>query len=169
MELERIITAYDICKARGEIPNIENIKKIMKEQDEPIKLKIALIFFMIMALLLGVMCYGAFCEIPKKLAVKSIVGEISCGNYQEMLNIASAIRNRGTLQGVYGLKANRKEPKYVWTMAEKAWKKSELNRTHSGSFWGSKICDKNWIKEMERKGFEKTKEDRFHKFYREVK
>lgn len=70
-------------------------------------------------------------------AIRAIIGEASNQGYQGMLHLASGIRNRGTLKGVYGLKAKHvnNEPKWVWDLAEKAWKESKQNRTHSGTMW----------------------------------
>lgn len=78
-------------------------------------------------------------EINGNLAIKAIIGEASNQGYQGMLAVAVGIRNRGTLQGVYGLKAKHidKELKWVWDMARKAWQESEHNRIHSGTHWES--------------------------------
>lgn len=76
-------------------------------------------------------------EIDDTLAVRAIIGEASGEGYQGMLAVAVGIRNRNTLQGVYGLKTRHKEPKWVWDMARKAWKESEYNRIHSGTHWES--------------------------------
>ena len=69
-----------------------------------------------------------------------------------MLAVAVGIRNRGTLQGVYGLKAKHicKEPKYVWDMARKAWNESKVNRIHSATHWENiKAFGKPyWVKNM---------------------
>ena len=67
-------------------------------------------------------------------AVRAIVGEASGegGNklvlkHKSMYAIACALRNRGTLKGVYGLNAKHvnKEPAWVFDMALKAWLASE--------------------------------------------
>lgn len=65
-------------------------------------------------------------EIPKAQAVRAIIGEASNQGKKGMLAIACAIRNRGTLRGVYGVKAKHvdNEPKWVWDRAERAWDQS---------------------------------------------
>ena len=41
--------------------------------------------------------------------------------------IGEVLRRRGTTQGMYGCDAKFKEPKWVWDMAEQAWKDSEFS------------------------------------------
>jgi len=77
-------------------------------------------------------------EIPQDLAVKAIMGEASNQGYRGMLAVACAIRNRGTLAGVYGVKAKHiyKEPKWVWDMAAKAWQESaHTDITGNATHW----------------------------------
>lgn len=71
--------------------------------------------------------------IDDKLAVRAIVGESSNQGTNGMLAVACAIRNRGTLDGVMGLKAAhvRHEPKWVWARARRAWAES-LKRDITG-------------------------------------
>ncbi|MGA7714003.1 MAG: hypothetical protein WCA81_19070, partial [Rhizomicrobium sp.] len=61
--------------------------------------------------------------IDDNLAVRAIVGESSNQSARGQLAVACAIRNRGTLAGVMGLKAAhvRHEPKWVWARARRAW------------------------------------------------
>lgn len=104
--------------------------------------------------------------------VRAVMGEASGEGFTGMKAIACAIRNRGTLKGVYGLRAKHidKEPKRVWDMAQKAWEESaKEDITNGATHWGSKIVDKEWIKKMERSGFVKTFEYKNQAFYREVK
>jgi len=106
----------------------------------------------ILMLLLIMVVFAKAEGINDKVAIKAIVGEASNQGYQGMLAVAVAIRNRGTLQGVYGLKAKHidKEPKWVWLMAEKAWEESKYNRIHSGTHWENiKAFGKPyWLKNM---------------------
>jgi len=84
----------------------------------------------------GVCCKAA--TIPDNLAVKAIMGEACGEGYKGMLAVAGAIRNRGTLQGVYGVKATHiyKEPAYVWANAKKAWKESaKVDITKGANHW----------------------------------
>lgn len=101
--------------------------------------------------------------------VRAIIGESSNQGYRGMLAVACGIRNRGTLKGVYGLKAKHvdKQPEWVWQQAQKAWEESEHNRIHSGTHWGSTIIDKKWIKKMEQNNFVKVYSYKDHVFYRE--
>lgn len=110
-------------------------------------------------------------SLSEEKAIRAIIGEAAGEEYQGMLALACGLRNRGTLKGVYGLNAKHidKEPGWVWDLAKKAWKESEYNRIHAGGHWGSKICDKKWIKKMENSGFVKVYEYKNHVFYKEVR
>lgn len=59
-------------------------------------------------------------------AVAAIVGEAANQGEFGMRLVAHAIRNRGTLKGVFGVKAlhNRTEPHSVWMLARIVWKDS---------------------------------------------
>lgn len=78
-----------------------------------------------------------FAEIDNDLAIRAIMGEASNQGRQGMLAVAVGIRNRGTLDGVYGVKAKHvdKEPDWVWEIAKEAWINSENNRIHDGDHW----------------------------------
>lgn len=83
-------------------------------------------------LLVGIVVFISSCsvahasEIPESLAVRAIIGEASGEGLEGMRCVASAIRNRGSLKGVYGLHAKHvdSQPKWVWKMARRAWKES---------------------------------------------
>ena len=64
--------------------------------------------------------------IQPHLAKRAIVGEGAGESWPAKLAIASALRNRGTLKGVYGLRAHHieHEPKWVWRHADAAWAES---------------------------------------------
>lgn len=77
-------------------------------------------------------------------AVRAIIGEAENQGYEGMLAVAYAIRNRGTLKGVYGVHAKRvREHLYsdqVEDMAIKAWAEAScgLNDiTHGATGWGN--------------------------------
>jgi hypothetical protein len=76
--------------------------------------------------------------LDSRLAVRAIVGEAANQGERGMLAVAGAIRNRGTLRGVYGVKnpvADR-QPAWVWARAEKAWRDSATNDvTHGATHW----------------------------------
>lgn len=65
-------------------------------------------------------------EFTDKNCIQAIVGEYGKEDIYGMKLIAHAIRNRGTLEGVYGFNAKHihKEPKNVWVLASLAWYES---------------------------------------------
>lgn len=95
-------------------------------------------------------CEGS--QIPQNLAVRAIIGEASGEGLEGMRCVASAIRNRGNLKGVYGLKARHvdKQPKWVWKLARKAWKESATNDfSCKATHWeGTKFKTPYWAKNM---------------------
>jgi len=93
---------------------------------------------------------SSVCAFTETQAVKAIMGEARNQGYQGMLAVACGIRNRGTLQGVYGLNAKINEPKWVWDMADKAWRESLTNRIHSGDHWENikSFGTPEWVKGM---------------------
>ncbi len=118
-------------------------------------IKFYLICFVISMLFLMVAISFAYpaAIVPADLAIRAIIGEASNQGYRGMLALASGIRNRGTLQGVYGLKAKHvdNEPEWVWELAKKAWDESEFNRTHTGTHWENikAFGEPYWAKTME--------------------
>lgn len=64
-------------------------------------------------------------EIKESDAIKAIIGEAENQGEQGMLAVAGAIRNRGTLKGVYGLRAPRVKKhlysKETFFLAQRAW------------------------------------------------
>lgn len=109
-------------------------------------------------------------KIPEYLAVRAILGEASGEGYQGMLDVASGIRARGSLVGVYGLKAPHVdgEKKSTWDLARKAWAVSEHTPTHIGDHWGSTKCDKKWLAKMDAdKRYTKVHSSGNHVFYKE--
>lgn len=87
-------------------------------------------------LLLSTNCFAA--PISDAQAVRAIVGEAANQGRAGMLAVAGAIRNRGTLRGVYGVKnpiANQ-QPAWVWERARTAWASSATNDiTHGATHW----------------------------------
>lgn len=92
-------------------------------------------------LIMFAMACPAKAEVPQQLAVRAIVGEASGEGYSVMLAHAHAIRNRGTLKGVHGLRALHinGEPQWVWRQAQRAWTASAHSKdgTHGASYWFS--------------------------------
>lgn len=76
-------------------------------------------------------------RIDDNLAIRAIIGEAGNQGYRGMLAVAVGIRNRGSLQGVYGLQAKHvdKEPQWVFESARRAWKESAHNHLHRGTHW----------------------------------
>lgn len=68
-------------------------------------------------------------------AVRAIVGEAANQGRDGMLAVACAIRNRGSLKGVYGLRnpAAGKQPAWCWERARTAWASSLTNDTVLGA------------------------------------
>lgn len=62
-------------------------------------------------------------RVPHDRAVRAIVGEACSEPWEVQVRVASAIRNRGTLKGVYGLNARHvsKQPNRVFRLASAAW------------------------------------------------
>lgn len=85
-------------------------------------------------------------------AIRAIVGEASGEGKDGMRAIASAIRNRGTLKGVYGLKAKHcdREPAWVWAMAKQAWEDSaEHDFANGATHWeGAVFKVPYWVKDF---------------------
>lgn len=85
--------------------------------------------------------------------IRACIGEASGEGYQGLLAVACAIRNRGTLKGVYGVNAKHvdKEPKWVWDRARKAWEESaNKDITNGATHWEStNFKVPYWAKNME--------------------
>ena len=78
------------------------------------------------AIALALSTAAASASVNPSQARRAIVGEAAGESYQVKVCIASAIRNRGTLHGVYGLNARNidHQPKWVFKHADSAWKES---------------------------------------------
>jgi len=79
-------------------------------------------------------------EIDRALAIKAIIGEAENQGLVGMTAVGEAIRNRGHLKGVYGVKSKRvnKAPKWVYKQAEKAWDDSaNTNLVKGADHWES--------------------------------
>ena len=91
-------------------------------------------------------------EIKDKDAVRAIIGEASGEGLAGMRAVASAIRNRGHLRGVFGLRAKHvnSEPSWVWAMAKKAWADSKrYDYVNQATHWeGTSFKIPYWAKSM---------------------
>jgi len=81
------------------------------------------------------LCSSLHAGITPKLAKRAIVGEAAGAPYIVKVGIGCAIRNRGTLHGVYGVNAkhNATEPDWVWNDAGRAWRESALKDITNGA------------------------------------
>jgi hypothetical protein len=103
-------------------------------------------------LCLGVLCGFVACAsgagtIPDNQAVSAIVGESSNQNFSVMLAVACAIRNRGTLQGVYGLTnlVVKRAPHKVRERATRAWLASAGRDVTGGCKYFGCPADKDYF------------------------
>ena len=76
----------------------------------------------------------------EKQAIKAIIGEAENQGKEGMLAVACAIRNRGTLKGVYGLNAprvrNHLYTARIYAQAAQAWADSaQTDITHGATAW----------------------------------
>lgn len=107
----------------------------------------------VIGLLALIACQACFAEIDDAMAVRALIGEASNQGYEGMCAHASAFRNRGTLQGIYGLNAPHvsQEPEWVWKMARRAWEASRtMDYVGGADHFGSVLVDKAWIAKMEK-------------------
>lgn len=112
----------------------------------------------------------AHAEIKDSDAIKAIIGEAENQGYEGMLAVACAIRNRGTLKGVYGLNAPRvKNYKFshkIHRQAFLAWSESEKHDiTHGATHWENikAFGCPSWVKNCI-----ETFHYKDHVFYKEV-
>lgn len=116
--------------------------------------------------LLILMSGSAYAEIPADLAVQAIMGEARGETLLGKTAVAEALRNRGHLRGVYGLKASFNEPEWVWEQARKAWQESsKTNLVKGADHWESTdFKTPYWAKNMV-----VTAHIGKHKFYKAVR
>lgn len=112
-------------------------------------------------------CFFAGCagaeEITDAKAIHCILGEARSDGYAAMLGHAEAIRNRGTLKGVYGCRVDLSHEmsylkvKRIDVAAKQAWESSRYTHTVAGAqFWGSMRVDKKWIAQMRKHRYTQT-------------
>lgn len=99
--------------------------------------------------------------IPASQAVKALIGEFEGEGYDAMKAGACALRSRGTLSGVYGLRAPR-VIKHLYSddieaRAVVAWATSAdpgaCDYMKGADHWGSLTVDGAWIQRMKRAGY----------------
>lgn len=125
----------------GSEPEIE---KKETGKDNLLWIILSSLFILLAIVLQGCNAYAL--DIPEEQAIKAIIGEAENQGYDGMLAVACAIRNRGTLKGVYGLKSPRVVKglytKGTWLQAKTAWVTSkELIETPNCLYFkGRPIC-----------------------------
>ena len=109
----------------------------------------------IITVLFGVCVIASADQIDDSLAIRAIIGEASGEGSRGMLAVSYAIRNRGTLKGVYGVNAKHvdKQPAWVWQMAKDAWQLSgkypKSDPTKGATHWESTdFKEPYWAKSM---------------------
>lgn len=94
--------------------------------------------------------------IKDKDAIRAIVGEAENQQYKGMLAVAEAIRNRGSLNGVYGFKRDlsripKKTKQKLFLMAARAWTESvNSNLVRGANHWENikKFGTPKWASKM---------------------
>lgn len=82
--------------------------------------------------------------VPDTLAIRAIIGEAGNQPYQAQCAIASVIRARGSLRGIYGVNnpCVTKASEATRQHAERAWKDSAtVDYSHGARFFGCKSDD----------------------------
>ena len=99
--------------------------------------------------------------------VQAVMGEARGEPYLGKVAIAEALRNRGTLNGVYGFKARFQEPERVWGDARRAWREGEQsNLTHGATVWGNRSDVEKFRLERWFLAYEQTAKIGGHYFFR---
>lgn len=111
--------------------------------------------------------------ITEENAIKAIIGEAENQGWIGMRAVACAIRNRGSLKGVYGLHAPRVEKglysRETYLMARRQWRAIPYDITHGATGWGNASDIAEFKKHSWWKNCVITFRYRDHVFYREVK
>lgn len=140
----------------------------MKTYDEQNYSGVVLAISMLLALLLLMLAVAAQADevLNDDVCIKCVMGEARGEGYQGMVAVSEALRNRGTIRGVYGCHAVFNEPKWVWDLARKAWSESaHSNLVNGADHWGSTKVDGKWIAKME-KTMTFTAQVNNHRFYK---
>ena len=107
--------------------------------------------------------------------VLAVIGEAEGEPPQGQEAVACALNNRGTLYGVYGLRAKRVvHHLYSQSTYNNAWVAVYMAQDvgyceqliHGAQFWGSTIYDEHWIKTMQKQGYVHTATIGNQSFYR---
>lgn len=110
---------------------------------------------------------AAQAAINEQLAVRALIGEAANQGLIGMTALAEAIRNRGSLRGVFGLSRDRfidSQPKWVHEQARRAWRESaRTNLVNGADHWENveAFGVPEWSRQME-----KTVKIKDHTFWR---
>ena len=110
--------------------------------------------------------FTSFAQLDRAQCIKAVVGEAAGEPYQCQIAISAVIRNRGSLKGVYGLRAKHvaREPQSVFNKVAKAWDESAKHDPTGGcKFWGGIIDDNYFIKKLGKKPVMTIGHTRFYK------
>lgn len=119
--------------AFGTLDTINEYKRLDKLRDKAIN-----------AVLMVVLAIGllvpttAHAQVDDQQAIQALIGEAIGQSDEELRAHAHAIRNRGNLNGVYGLRSWRKhDSEQAWQRASKAWYTSEYmqDNTNGANHW----------------------------------
>ena len=107
--------------------------------------------------------------IPQDIAVRIIVSEAADQGLKGMICVGEVLRHRASIKGFYGYQSNRidHQPKFVWEMADKAWKLSaSTNYTNGADHFENihRFGSPRWVKYCV-----KTYEYKDHVFYKEIR
>jgi hypothetical protein len=114
-------------------------------------------------------------SINKEDAILTILGEVGPYGKEGMQNVASAIRNRGTLHGAYGKNnpnvVGKKYTQKQYDDAKAAWEESEKKKFNDANHWYSDADLKkaNVQNDIKKGGFIKIRKVGGNTFYREPK
>ena len=73
--------------------------------------------------------------------------------------LAQALKNRNTISGVYGCRAEfKKDMPYIRAkgldkIARDEWRRNKNDLVHGADYWGSIELDKKWIEKMKKAGY----------------
>ena len=114
-------------------------------------------------------------EITTEKAVSCILGESRGEGKIGIEAMAQALRNRGTVTGVFGCGADfSKELAYIKAkgldvIARNAWLAGKNDLVHGADHWGGVQVDGKWIAKMRKSGFIQTAKIGNTVFYKGVK
>lgn len=147
--LDRKLSA-DILKVRR--AHDSNIKEMEKRTEYN---AFMLAGCVLVALVLMCCCAKGCKAYTDQDAINAVIGEAEGEGYNGMLAVSGAIRNRGTLHGVYGLHAPRvtghKYSLNTLQLATRAWNDSmHIDASHGAKYWeGTAFPLPYWARNMQ--------------------